>query len=81
MSAADIKHFLVIYDVEASQVQVKGFGTDYDKALLAYDKCEQDAHGRPNIEVVLLSAESLETIKRTHSSYFESGRLDELLPA
>ena len=81
MSAADIKHFLVIYDIDAGQPEVKQFGTDYDAALRAYDECEHDVRDRPNIEVVLLSAESLETIKRTHSSYFESGRLDELLPA
>ncbi len=81
MSAADIKHFLVIYDIDASQAEVKEFGTDYDKALNAYDQFEQDARNHQNIEVVLLSAESLQTIKRTHSSYFESGRLDELLPA
>lgn len=81
MTAADIKHFLVIYDTDASRVQVREFGTDYDDALRAYDQCEQDTRDRPNLEVVLLSAESLETIKRTHSSYFESGRLDELLPA
>jgi hypothetical protein len=81
MSATDIKHFLVIYDIDASQAEVKEFGTDYDKALNAYDQFEQDARNRQNIEVVLLSAESLQTIKRTHSSYFESGRLDELLPA
>jgi hypothetical protein len=81
MSAADIKHFLVIYDIDASKAEVREFGTDYDEALRAYDQSEQDARARPNIEVVLLSAESLDTIKRTHSSYFESVRLDELLPA
>ena len=30
---------------------------------------------------VLLSADSLETIKLTHSSYFEPKSLDEMLPA
>jgi len=81
MTAADIKHFLVIYDIGAGKAEVREFGTDYDGALRAYDECEHEARDRANIEVVLLSAESLDTIKRTHSSYFESGRLDELLPA
>jgi hypothetical protein len=31
--------------------------------------------------VILLSADSLETIKRTHSSYFDMKSLDKLLPA
>ena len=30
---------------------------------------------------VLLSADSLETIKRTHSSYFETRTFEQLLPA
>jgi hypothetical protein len=80
MTAADIKHFLVTYDIDAGRAEVRQFGTDYDEALRAYDQAEQDTHNRLNIEVVLLSADSLQTIKRTHSSYFEHRRLDELLP-
>jgi hypothetical protein len=79
--ADDIKHFLVTYDIDAGRAGVRQFGTDYDKALRAYDKAEQDARDRPKIEVVLLSADSLETVKSTHSSYFEPKSLDELLPA
>jgi hypothetical protein len=81
MTAADIKHFLVTYDIDAGRAEVRQFGTDYDEALRAYDQAERDTRNRPNIEVVLLSADSLQTIKRTHSSYFEHRRLDELLPA
>jgi hypothetical protein len=33
------------------------------------------------LDVVLLSADSLETVKSTYSSYFEPKSLDELLPA
>jgi hypothetical protein len=79
--ADDIKHFLVTYDIDAGHADVQQFGTDYDKALRAYDEAEQDTRDRPNIEVVLLSADSLQTIKQTHSSYFERRDLDELLPA
>jgi hypothetical protein len=34
-----------------------------------------------DLDVVLLSADSLGTIKRTHSSYFDMKSLDKLLPA
>lgn len=44
-------------------------------------EAEQKARGRRDLDVVLLSADSLETIKLTHSSYFEPKSLDELLPA
>jgi hypothetical protein len=77
----DIKHFLVIYDTAAGRAEVQQFGTDYDKALRAYDEAEQGARGRSDVDVVLLSADSLNTIKRTHSSYFQTKSLDELLPA
>jgi outer membrane protein TolC len=81
MVVSDIKHFLVIYNIGTGKADVREFETDYDQALRAYDDCEQSMRNQPNVEVVLLSAESLDTIKRTHSSYFQTGRLDELLPA
>jgi hypothetical protein len=81
MSPSDtIKHFLVIYDPARLKAEVQEFGTDYDAAQDAYQAAEQRAHGT-SLDVVLLSADSLETIKRTHSSYFETKSLDELLSA
>jgi hypothetical protein len=80
MTAADIKHFLIIYDITARRAEVQPFGTDYDAAQEAYQAAEQQARGRSDLDVVLLSADSLETIKRTHSSYFKPA-FDELLPA
>jgi hypothetical protein len=78
--ADDIKHFLVTYDPASRKVSVREFGTDYDAAQDAYQDAEKRAWGA-DLDVVLLSADSLETIKRTHSSYFEPKSLDELLPA
>ncbi|HEY5344341.1 MAG TPA: hypothetical protein VIJ66_11880 [Solirubrobacteraceae bacterium] len=82
MSPADIKHFLIVYDIPSSHADVRSYGTDYDAALEAYEQAEQDARGRSDVEVVLLSADSLETIKRTHSSYFQTREsFERLLPA
>ncbi len=81
MSPADeIKHFLVTRDPNEQKTTVEEFGTDYDAAQNAYQKAERQAWGT-NLDVVLLSSDSLETIKRTHSSYFEPKSLDELLSA
>ncbi len=80
-SADDIKHFLVTRDVTRRKTTVVEFGTDYEVAQHAYQEAEQQARGRQNLDVVLLSADSLETIKLTHASYFEPKSLDELLPA
>ena len=79
--ADDIKHFLVTRDMTRRKTTVVEFGTDYEVAQHAYQEAEQQARGRKDLDVVLLSADSLETIKLTHASYFEPKSLDELLPA
>ena len=82
MSPADIKHFLIVYDIPSAHPDVRPYGTDYDAALAAYEQAEQDTRDRTDVEVVLLSADSLATIKRTHSSYFQAnGSFERLLPA
>jgi hypothetical protein len=72
MSAADIQHFLVIYDISGREAHVDSYGQDYDAAIDAYTKAEQLYRGKDDVEVVLLSADSIETIKKTHSSYFST---------
>jgi hypothetical protein len=81
MSDAEIKHFLVTRDVTRGETTVVELGTDYDAAQHAYQEAEQRARGRADLDVVLLSAESRETIERTHSSYFETKPLDKVLAA
>jgi len=75
MRPDEIEHFLVIYDPATRKTTVKSFGTDYDAAQAAYGDAEK-AHGLgTTLDIVLLGADSLETIRQTHSSYFEdSGR-------
>jgi hypothetical protein len=82
MSPDEIKHFLVIHDTNTRHTEVRSFGTDYDAAQEAYAQIEQETLDRPNIDAVLLGADSLATIKRTHSSYFDTNkRFETLLPA
>ncbi len=81
MSPDEIKHFLVIYDPATGKTEVQPYGTDYDAAQEAYAKAEQVNGMDTKLDIVLLSADSLETIKQTHSSYFDGGerRFEELL--
>lgn len=82
MSENDIKHFLVVYDLAAAKAQVREFGTDYDAALAAYAEAEDDFANRDSYDIVLIGADSLGTIKRTHSSYFHTEEsFESLLPA
>lgn len=71
MSNPDINHFLVIYDIPNGLAHVESFGQDYDAAIAAYAEAEEEHRSDPNVEIVLLGSDSLETLERTHSSYFE----------
>jgi len=81
MSPDEIKHFLVIYDPDTGKVKVRSFETDYEAAQAAYEEAEQANGVDAKLDVVLLGADSLETIKQTHSSYFrgKAGKLEGLL--
>jgi hypothetical protein len=71
MSIDDIRHFLVIYDVNVGEAEVKEFD-EYQTAVAAYDEIEEKTRGRRDLDIVLFGADSLETVKKTHSSYFET---------
>lgn len=65
-----IKHYLLTFDIDQQLAAVEEFGDDYDAAVAAYSAAELKTEADAQIEVVLLGAESLEMLKRTHSSYF-----------
>ena len=71
MTATQIKHFLVIYDIPHGIAHVDEFEKDYAAALAAYNEAEAKHRENPDIEVVLLGSDSIDTLARTHSSYFE----------
>ncbi len=71
MSEKNINHFLVVYDIVAGLAHVQQFDGEYELAVEAYNDEERRYRKDSNIEVVLLGSDSLETLRRTHSSYFE----------
>ena len=78
---SDINHFLVLYDIELGRANVQPFGSDYDAAMEAYANAEDEFRESEKHDIVLLSADSIETAKRTHSSYFETEEtFESLLP-
>jgi len=70
MSTETSQYFLLIYDQSSRAVQVEEFGTDARRAASEYSERERQYRERPEIEVVLVGADSLDTIKKTHSHYF-----------
>lgn len=70
MSPKELRHFLLVFDIERGSADVEEFERDYDAAIAAYSAREGEYNDDPNVEVVLLSSDSLQTIKKTHGSYF-----------
>jgi hypothetical protein len=82
MTDADIRHFLIVYDIPTAKAQVRDFGTNYEAAMAAYSEIEGEMRDRDDLDIVLVGADSLETVKRTHSSYFDTEEtFESLLPA
>lgn len=71
MTDATINYFLVLYDIPNGLAHVETFGLDWTKAVEAYGEAEEAHRDDHNVEVVLLGSDSLETLERTHASYFE----------
>jgi hypothetical protein len=63
-------YFLLVYDVSTAGLQVEEYGSDGPTAATEYSLRERQYRDRPEIEVVLVGADSLETVKKTHSHYF-----------
>ena len=62
-------HFLLTYDVLHQTLIVREFA-DAAEATDAYGQAELEHLGDQDLEIVLVGADSLETIKKTHSHYF-----------
>lgn len=67
-----LRHFLLIYDLNAGHlIKAEDLGTDADSATQTYSDCEAEYRDRDGFEIVLVGADSIETIKKTHSHYFD----------
>jgi redox-sensitive bicupin YhaK (pirin superfamily) len=90
MSPKDLRHFLVVYRVAGGTAEVSEYANDqYEGALDAYRATEELHSADSGVEVLLLSADSLDSLMATHGRFFEqsrrhvddyiTARLDELL--
>mgnify|MGYP000848869130 FL=1 len=69
-----IKHFLLIYGRAAGvQVEVRQFGTGSAGAVTAYQEVERQFADNPRMDIVLVGSDSLDTVRVTHSNYFDEG--------
>jgi len=71
----DLRHFLLVYRIAQGHAAVSEYAHhDYEVALDAY-RAAEEAHGdEPDVEVVLLSADSLKSLMATHGRFFVQSR-------
>jgi hypothetical protein len=69
--AMPLIHFLLIYDLEKQELVSKPEEFhDAAAAAARYAELETEHRGDPNLEIVLVGADSIDTIKQTHGNYF-----------
>ena len=73
-------HFLLVYDLRSRALRSAQEFTSADEAAAAYGRAERAHVGDQGIEIVLVGADSLDTIRQTHGHYFSDGRPGVTLP-
>lgn len=76
MGTGPTNYFLLIYNLATRELDVEEWGSDDIGAAAAYSEREQEFQEMENIEVVLVGADSLDTVKLTHSHYFMKATVD-----
>lgn len=65
-------HYLLVYDLKQQRlVETREF-RDAQKAALAYAALETVHRGDNDLEIVLVGADSIDTIMQTHGQYFHA---------
>lgn len=65
-------YFLLIYNRAHRHLQTVQEFADRDEAGRAYVAAERAAQGDSGLEIVLIGADSMDTIRRTHGQYFDA---------
>jgi len=65
------QHYLLVYDRRQGKVIRQKSFSQPDEALTARFDIEREFSGQPEIEIVVLGADSWEDLTRTHSRYFK----------
>ncbi len=70
MTTGPTNYFLLIYNLATRAVEIEEWHADDVGAAARYTEREREFQDDENIEVVLVGADSLDTVKVTHSHYF-----------
>jgi hypothetical protein len=64
-------HFLLVYNRSEQRLTDHQAYSNSDEAVSAYEDMESAHRGDDNMEIVLVGADSIETVMLTHGNYFE----------
>ena len=65
-------HFLLVYDRSQQRLVLEQPYTDPAVALKAYEEMEERHRHDTDKEIVLVGADSIETVRLTHGNYFDA---------
>lgn len=65
-------HFLIVWDRDEQRLLTVRRFDDVEEAEAEYARLEGEHGKKLQREIVLISADSLSTVKKTHSRYFEA---------
>jgi len=65
-----IVHFLLVYDRTQQKLVFEEPYSDAKEAVKAYEAMEEKHRGDNQMEIVLVGADSIETVMLTHGNYF-----------
>jgi len=63
-------HFLLVYDLSKQRLVSQVAFDKADEALAEYSRMESEHSNDSGVEIVLVGADSIETVMRTHGQYF-----------
>ncbi|MCC6223700.1 MAG: hypothetical protein IT201_09470 [Thermoleophilia bacterium] len=77
-----LHHFLLVFDLDRQELvgEPRQFA-DPTEAAAAYAALEGKHRGDRNLEIVLIGADSLDTIRHTHPNYFGEPSTSQYLTA
>ncbi|EPH06254.1 hypothetical protein HMPREF1531_00904 [Propionibacterium sp. oral taxon 192 str. F0372] len=74
---SDIKNFLLVYNRRTGTLEERlSFGNDADAALARYRDLEREHRSDRSYDIVLVGADSIDSVMITHSNYFLKGEQD-----
>lgn len=66
-----LRHFLLVFDHAAAKLIDEQEFDDVYAAMAAYERYESQFDSNDKMEVVLIGADSIETVRETHANYFD----------